>query len=317
LDALFETRPDLQNRRVFLKIDTDGMEAEVLAGARSLLESGRVAAVIWSRGRRYDKDPDRSRFLESLSDLTSFGFRHFRLPHDVMGGALVPYVYGHEICNIFSLNQGFQRKDGYSGSTVWSAPPRPSSVTLPRTARIQWTELLMANRASDAGRWADPANLKPGANERARLATKHVPSDMQLLDLGGGLSTLQGLMEESSAYVSADLTPRGESTIICDLNQGRWPENPPEGYYDIACMLGVLEYLHDPAAALARARGLAERLLLVYKTSDGQTKEDRRASGYFNDMTEVELKQKLNEAGWRIVQEDAEGDYKLYRCEAD
>ena len=46
LIQLFEGREDLAQRRIFLMIDVEGCEPEVLAGADALLASGRVAAVV-------------------------------------------------------------------------------------------------------------------------------------------------------------------------------------------------------------------------------------------------------------------------------
>ena len=46
LTQLFEGREDLAPGRIFLKIDVEGYEPEVLAGVDALLASGRVAAVV-------------------------------------------------------------------------------------------------------------------------------------------------------------------------------------------------------------------------------------------------------------------------------
>ncbi|MBL8669069.1 MAG: FkbM family methyltransferase [Alphaproteobacteria bacterium] len=319
LDSLLAARPALQGRRVFLKIDTEGLEPEVVAGARDLLDSGRVAAVIWSRGRRFDREADRNRLLAMMDGLKARGYRHCRMPHDVLGGALMPFVFGHELCNVFSLAKDFKPLPAYprpAGS--WIAPPRPSSVTLPRSARVAWTELLMEARATDGGRWADPAGLDAGAAERAQMAAGYVQGNSHVVDLGAGTMALGKLLVGKAIYQPVDLVARADNTIVCDLNQERWPDSPPEGYYDLVTVMHLLEHLHDPAVALKRCRDLAGRMVLTYRhPADPEAeREGRRAEGIFNDLSPDELRAALKAAGWVVAEDKDLGADRVYVCRA-
>ena len=57
LDGLLAERPAPQDRRVLIKIDVEGFGPQVTAGARELLQSGRVAALVWENGRAFLEEP--------------------------------------------------------------------------------------------------------------------------------------------------------------------------------------------------------------------------------------------------------------------
>src|SRR5262249_51808967 len=50
VDRLLAERPHLHWRRFIVKIDVEGYEPEVLAGARRLFSTEEVAAVLWEKG---------------------------------------------------------------------------------------------------------------------------------------------------------------------------------------------------------------------------------------------------------------------------
>ena len=54
---------------MFLKIDVEGFEYEVLLGARQLMESGRVAAVMWEKGEAYSTPGGSERMAALVREL--------------------------------------------------------------------------------------------------------------------------------------------------------------------------------------------------------------------------------------------------------
>ncbi|MGH6954819.1 MAG: FkbM family methyltransferase [Alphaproteobacteria bacterium] len=311
LDALLLQHPHLQARRTFLKVDVEGHEPEVIAGAGALIESGHVEAIIWERGRTYDAEPDRERLMTMMGRLSELGYAHFRFPHETLGGPLLPYVFNHELVNVLSLGASFLRRASYARPAgPYVASPRPSSVALPVEERRRWTRQLMAARATDGGRWADPANLEPGAEERARRAAAHIAEGSQILDLGAGLMKLRDFAPPGVRYIPADLIARDPAAIVVDLNSGDFPPDR----YDGVVMLEVLEYLHDPQAVLARTRGAAPRLLLSYRVHGGGDTPERRAEGLFNDFTREEVVALLGEADWKAVASEDGPGYTLLLC---
>ncbi len=313
IDALLLQHPHLQERRTFLKIDVEGHEPEVIEGARTLIETRRVEAIIWERGRSYDAEPYRGRLMKMMERLSEFGYAHFRFPHETLGGPLLPYVFNHELVNVVSLGASFLRRASYArpaGPHV--APPRPSSAALPAEERRRWTLALMAARGTDGGRWADPANLEPGAEERARRAAAHIAEASQILDLGAGLMKLREFAPPGIRYIPADLVLRDPAGIVVDLNCGDFPP----GTYDGIVMLELIEYLHDPQGVLARARAAAPRLMVSYRVHGGGDTAERRAEGIFNDFTREEVLALLEATDWKAVAAEDGPGYTLFLCRA-
>jgi len=317
LDALMAANPELKGRRTFIRLNANGHERDVLAGAQDLLASGDVAAILVSRNRVHDAEPIRGAFLQCLDDLSDAGFHHYRFPHELLGGVLLPYVYNHEFCTVFCLAADFQRWQSYDRSAGGFLPAaRPSSVTLPLSARAQWAELLMQHHGTDGGRWANPDNLEPGAEDRAMLIARHLPPEARVLDVGAGVMALRTKVS-GGHYQPVDLVARRPDiidTIVLDLNQ----EQYPEGEYDVVVLSRVLELIHDPAGLLAHLATLSAQMILVYRVYDGTSAiEERRAAGWFNDFTDAQLKRILKRCGWVIEAEDTDGKYRLFACARD
>jgi FkbM family methyltransferase len=313
IDALLQQHPKLLGRRTFLKIDVEGHEPEAIEGARALIESGRVEAIVWERGRSYDEEPHRGRLMAMMERLSKLGYAHFRFPHETLGGPLLPYVFNHELVNVLSLGASFLRRTGYARPPgPYVAPNRPSLVALPIEERRRWTKVLIAARGTDGARWADPANLEGGAEERARRAAVHIAEGSHILDLGAGLMKLREVAPPGIRYTPADLVLRDAGGIVVDLNSGDFPP----GAYDGVVMLELLEYMHDPQGVLARARTAAPRLLLSYRTHGGGDAGERRAEGIFNDFTREEILSLLEATDWKAVATEEGPGYTLFLCRA-
>jgi hypothetical protein len=170
----------------------------------------------------------------------------------------------------------------------------------------------MAARSTDGARWADPANLEAGAEERARRAAAHIADGSHILDLGAGLMTLREAAPAGIRYSPADLVLRDPAGIALDLNSGDFPG----GSYDGVVMLELLEYVHDPHGVLSRARSAAQRLLVSYRIHDGSDTGERRADGLFNDFTREQFLALLEATDWKpVASEDGPG-YALFLCRA-
>jgi len=105
LDKIIALRKSLQWRRVILKIDVEGHEYEVLVGARGLLATGDVAAVIWENGEHNDREVLIKRRKEIRAVLDSFGFAHYFF--DVENEHLAPLRTLDVVCDVYSLSSKF------------------------------------------------------------------------------------------------------------------------------------------------------------------------------------------------------------------
>lgn len=105
---------------------------------------------------------------------------------------------------------------------------------------------------------------------------------------------LERSLPAGCTYQPCDVVARDERTLVCDFNAGEFPENVD---CDIVFALGVLEYLADIPAFLAKLRALGKPAVLTYSVTDRDGPRDRRALGWANDHTQAEILSLLDMAG--------------------
>jgi len=319
IDGLLRERSELAERRVFLKIDVEGIEPEVLEGARETLGSGRVAAVIFEKSEAY-ASRERSAALERVSyELRDFGFDLWWFPHLHMPSVLMPWISGDEAGNILAIGPALRHSaslpDLYDGPacSYFSPPPALSEccgVTYDDDARADFTEKLIEAKASDGWRWCRPTNLQEGAEDRAAMVAEFLPQSGSLIDVGAGTMELFRALPISVRYTPLDLVRYSKVTVLADLNQGHFPD----GHWDFATVLEVLEFIHDAPELLHRLRNAADRLILTYRTRpEGRPNElkSRRQAGFVNDFTADELRDLLQTAEWQIEELRTDGNITL------
>lgn len=172
-------------------------------------------------------------------------------------------------------------------------PPQPTEE------RARLTEKLMREKATDIARWEKPDNLAAQWDARAATAARLIPAGQRVLDVGAGAMALGGLLAPGCQYTPADVVERCPGCQVVDLNRGEFPS----GTYDWVTFLGVLEYVHDAAAAFARARQAAPQMIVTYCTHLGGDVSLRRGMGWVNDYTADEFRRLLQESGWTIQAE--------------
>jgi FkbM family methyltransferase len=103
LDTALGSLSDLAERRVILKIDAEGFEPNVIAGAASLIRSGRVALIVWECGLAFTAQSARDAMIEMTGVLGSLGFRHFLPPDNGDDPPSVAFDPAADYCgNVFS-----------------------------------------------------------------------------------------------------------------------------------------------------------------------------------------------------------------------
>ncbi len=119
VDALLAARPHLSGRRVVVKIDVEGSEGEVIAGMAGLLATGRVAAIIWERGRTHDE----ASVAAIRRPLAELGFTAWRFDSEDKAGPLIPFVDDGRIDNVFELSPAVDRLPSYGEDRTRSSQP--------------------------------------------------------------------------------------------------------------------------------------------------------------------------------------------------
>lgn len=175
---------------------------------------------------------------------------------------------------------------------------------LPDAARARQTEQLIREGATDTARWAQTQSLATQWDARAQRAAAHIPAGARVLDIGCGAMALRGCLSAGCTYTPCDVVEREPGAQVADLN---CKEFPP-GEYDWITLLGVLEYIHDPAWPLQQARAAAPHLLLTYccDTTAGAALSQRRGMGWVNELDAPGMRALLAQCGWRIAQESVD-----------
>ena len=312
LDQLFDGRDDLAAGRIFLKVDVEGYEPEVLAGADALLASGRVAAIVFEKSDHHAPDERWAAFEAMIAGVEAHGFSVRWFPHLHLPCVLMPWVPGNEAGNLVALAPELSPRPAYDGPYApYTSRPPPMRVDDSPEALAVFTERLRAKTASDGWRWANPRNMDDGAAARVDLAQPHIPDRARVLDLGAGLMGIGLKMKLGSVYTPVDLIRYADATGLADLNDGQFPD----GEWDCALALELLEHIHDVPALLNRIRAAAGRVILTYRCCEGGDEStERRALGYFNDFNRATLEAMLDGVGWRIVTVEAQGPYTLFVC---
>ena len=310
VDKLLAARQGLSKRRTFIKVDVEGGEPEVLDGADESLKSGKVAAIIFEKSTVYAKRNSLKEFHRVSERLLELGFRLFWFPHIHMPGVLMPWISGDETGNILaiapSLIEAVEADPVYDGCFKPYPPPPPSLSDVKerpydRNARASFTKSIIKAKATDGWRWCRPPNLVQGAEMRASIVMPYLLRTGTLIDVGAGTMTLFQKLPIAVKYTPLDIVRFSKNTIIADLNQNQFPR----GHWDMATLLGVLEYIHDVDRLFARLRTSVRQLYIVYHSVPSRVScdhEDRRASGYVNDYSEKELVAKLVSASWEIIE---------------
>ena len=107
LDRALVKFPELINTRIILKVDAEGFEPQIIDGAKSILQSGRVAVVIWECGRAFADGPERAAMQRMVDTLSNLGFHHLRPPSQETDGPLAPFdVNQSYLGNVISYRDG-------------------------------------------------------------------------------------------------------------------------------------------------------------------------------------------------------------------
>jgi FkbM family methyltransferase len=113
LDAALANLRKQAGRRIILKIDAEGFEPQIIAGARSLLQGGRIALIIWEWGTAFVEGRERGPVLEMLAFLGACGFRHFQPPAHHQDGQLGAFaIESAFLGNVFSFAPQLEERHG-------------------------------------------------------------------------------------------------------------------------------------------------------------------------------------------------------------
>lgn len=104
LDVALGNLQQRKGRRLIVKIDAEGFEPNIIAGAESLLKSGCVALVVWECGDAFAAGQRQAAMVQMVGFLSECGFRHMRPTVDAADSPMIAFdancAYNG---NVFSL----------------------------------------------------------------------------------------------------------------------------------------------------------------------------------------------------------------------
>ena len=170
-------------------------------------------------------------------------------------------------------------------------------------------------------RWRRVAqDPNPHWDWRNQIISKTVPAGVSVLDLGCGAQTLRRHLSPDCKYQPCDLVKSSPDVILCDFNEGLYPEVSET--YDYVICSGVLEYIRNPQEFLRRCSAFGKTMILSYcPLVPGQGRLDRLAVNWINHFKASELEALFTESGlsWSVVNRQPHGEtiYSLSRESTD
>ena len=146
--------------------------------------------------------------------------------------------------------------------------------------------------------WTHPQSYKDWSTRAERVVQFIRPDEKWICDIGcGALQPVRHLLSANAIYLPADVREWTPDTVLCDLEGGILPLRYLVAS-DVCMMLGVVEYLSDPAAVFRLLAPSINRLLVTYAATDA--KPDRNAL-WTSHLSKSEFEKTVEDAGFRIT----------------
>lgn len=166
-----------------------------------------------------------------------------------------------------------------------------------------WRQYAQADsKEGSKEHWSKSDSYHAGWEERAKLAAKWLQNLERVADIGcGEPMSLKRHLTRKTQYIPADLKAWTPEVIVLDLDEQEFLP----GRFDAVAMLGVLEYLQKPGAALRRARNSSEQLVTSYCHPVSNTTDKLRTQrGWINAFSERRLETLFLRQGWAIKERE-------------
>ena len=185
--------------------------------------------------------------------------------------------------------------------TVASTSETETFYALSAADRRGLTLASIERRAPLLMRWGRTCADWDEWSERAALAADWLSTARSVADLGCGAMTLERYLAPQQKYVPVDLVARDERTVVIDLERDGLAEIGAE-----ACaLLGVLEYMFDVPALLAKLHRAFSHVVASYNVAASGRIDSRLEHGWVNHYEAVQLRALFSEAGFLVPRERA------------
>jgi hypothetical protein len=166
-------------------------------------------------------------------------------------------------------------------------------------------------RRTDRERWSDPRNIYDSWEPRTKMVAALVPNNSRVIEFGAAKRRLEKYLDPSCTYQPSDVVERGEGTLVCDLNERPLPDLGAD-VYDVAVIIGVLEYVRDVPAVLDWLAQYVSMFVVTYACAKANGKSPRARvekvarlrHGWVNDYREEEFRALFTDRGFRLIHDD-------------
>lgn len=188
-----------------------------------------------------------------------------------------------------------------------STAAKDTSVSQIRNTTL-WLITAFRQR-TDYRRWSDPRSLYASWEPRTKMAAALVPNNSRVIEFGAGNRNLERHLDPTCSYTPSDMVERGPGTIVCDLNERPLPDLG-SGNYDVAVILGVLEYVRDMPSVLDWLTKYVTFLVLAYAPAKATgyspravlEKVVRLRHGWMSNYREDEILSLFRDRGFQLVE---------------
>ena len=163
-------------------------------------------------------------------------------------------------------------------------------------------------KKTDRKRWTDPRSFHADWEPRTEKIADLIPKNTRVIEFGAANRLLERYLNPSCTYTPSDMVDRGSGTIICDLNERPLPDLGAD-VYDVAVLIGVLEYMRDLPAVLDWLTGYVEVCVLAYAPVRANRYSPRGVleavarlrHGWMNNYREEEIRSLFRERGFELA----------------
>jgi len=163
-------------------------------------------------------------------------------------------------------------------------------------------------KKTDRKRWTDPRSFHADWEPRTEKIAALIPKNTRVIEFGAANRLLERYLDPSCTYTPSDMVDRGSGTIICDLNERPLPDLGAD-VYDVAVMIGVLEYMRDLPSVLDWLTQYVDVCVLAYAPVKSSRYSPlavleavrRLRHGWMNNYREEEFQSLFRERGFELV----------------
>lgn len=134
---------------------------------------------------------------------------------------------------------------------------------------------------------------------RVEMFSAWITEDIQsVVDYGAGKMYLREYLAPGVQYFPVDYIRRNEQTILCDLNQGGFPDIQS----DAAICSGVLEFIYTAEQLLEHVCEHTKKMIILsyLGVDDFPDIDGRRASAYVSDLSERQIVDLMQSKGFQL-----------------